>query len=85
MCNRTSTGNRGIPAPLLAVPWCQMMSLPKEYHRSSVMTYQLSEQHFPVAVPFHSLQEVTAQRAVIPALKTAPRCFFTFQFSVWLK
>lgn len=40
------------------------------------MTYQLSEQHFPVAVPFHNLQEVTAQRAVIPALKTAARWFF---------
>lgn len=37
------------------------------------MAYQLSEQHFPVAVPFHSLEEVAAQTAVSPALTTTPK------------
>lgn len=55
------------------------------------MAYQLSEQHFPVAVPFHSLEEVAAQTAAIPALTATPRrislflsfsLHFSFEFAL---
>lgn len=73
----TSTGNKGHHSLLLAGLWCQVMSLPKECHRSSVIKiYQLLEQHFPVAVSFHNLQEVTAQGGIIPARETAASCFY---------
>lgn len=86
LLNMTSTGNKSHRSLPLADLWCQVMSLPKEYQTSSVIgLYQLLEQRFPVAVSFHNLQEVAAQKEMIPACIKPQQAVFYISLSVLTK